>query len=150
MIGSTLLAMIMGFSPQNKPELDAIQNRTFNIVGFFCDDKICETVPRPITDTLRFDEDANKQLLAHATQLPDDWAFTFNCGIKRDRLRSCYLTGQHNRATTGLAIALKLVGQVRLAHTNHQYPRAIVDVAYEVGGCPSWFCVPTPPPKPDV
>lgn len=147
MIGITLLTMLIASSSQVEMDKEAIQDRKFQIVGLYCDDKVCETAPRPITDWLKFDKDANGQIFAKAPLLSEGWAFTLNCRVSRDRLRSCYLTDHFGRQTTGLQIALDLTHRIKLGRAPRQFPRANVNIAYEVGGCPSWYCIPTPVPS---
>jgi hypothetical protein len=147
MIGITLLTMLISTSPQVERDMVAIQDRKFHISGLYCDDKVCETAARPIADWLEFDKAANAHILAKTVQLPDDWAFMLNCRVSRDRLRSCYLTDHNNRPTTGLQIALDLTHRIKLTRSRRRFPRAIVNVDYEVGGCPSWYCIPTPVPQ---
>ena len=149
MIGITLLTVLNAPSPQVAMNIAAIQDRNFQIVGLFCDDNVCETAPRPIKDQVRFDRAANKDLLAKVIKLPEGWSFTLNCKVSRDRLKSCYLTDHFGRSTAGLRIAIDLSHRLRLSRAPRQFARAIINVAYEVSGCPTWYCIPTPaPPAP--
>ena len=144
----TLILTVAAIAPHGETSPEAAQDRAFNIVGFYCADAVCETVPRPIGRSLKFNQDANKTLFKNVVRHDENWNVTLNCAIDHQRLGRCRLAGQPGNSIVGVPIALQLAKRLKLIEVDSKSPRAIVMISYETGGCPSWYCVPTPAPQP--
>ena len=144
----TLILSVAAIAPYGETSPEAAQDRAFNITGFYCDDAVCETVPRPIGKSLIFDQDANKLLFEDTVRRHKNWNVTLNCALDHQRLGRCRLADQPGNSSVGVPIAIQLAKRLRLIEVESNSPRAIVTISYEVGGCPSWYCVPTPAPPP--
>lgn len=137
-------------SPSAVSGPDIVQDRNFSIRGFYCDDSRCEGNPRPLGDALEFEVADQKALLRGSARLAENWNATLNCAVAGDRLERCRLADQYGSATIGAEIALGLTRRIVLRPVDPAPRRAIVLIAYETGGCPSWFCISTPPAPPAV
>lgn len=151
MIGILLALLSAPLSP-GEEEMDAIITRNFYVLGFYCDDTICETAPRPLSGVVRLDRPGTEKVLAKAEKRAGRWSITLNCAVKRERLRSCYLTDHGGGRAIGLSVGMKISRQLRLFGNLQQSPRVILKIDYDNGDCPPWACVidQGPPPLPPV
>lgn len=146
MMNTVLLALLSASLSFEEEKTGAITSPNFYVLGFYFDDTTCETAPRPLSGVVRFDRPGSEKVLDKAEKLAESWDLTFNCLVKRERLRSCYLTDHGDRPTTGLATALRITQRLKITGMREGSPRAIVIISYDNGECPSWSCVATPAP----
>lgn len=120
-------------------------DRSFNVIGFLCDDPVCDDVPRPLRESVVLDQARMATLFANLPRHDKNWQVSLNCAVRRDRLEKCRLDHEDDRTSVGTPLALQLAKRLKLIDPDATSPRAIVVVQYEVGDCPSWICTVTPP-----
>ncbi|MFD1033100.1 hypothetical protein ACFQ15_00330 [Sphingomonas hankookensis] len=120
-------------------------DRSFSIIGFLCDDPVCDDVPRPLRASPILDQANAATLFANLPRHDRNWQVSLNCAVRRDRLEKCRLDHEDDRTGVGTPIALQLTKRLKLIDPDARSPRAIVVVRYEVGDCPSWICTVLPP-----
>jgi len=151
MMGAALyvLSLAIAAPPQSAASIVS-RDRSFNVTGFYCNDKVCDDPPRPIGEVLVFDRSAVQKSFAGAVHRKNNWSVWLNCSVTDKRLKGCRADTADIEASVEWSIALRLVRRVSLETNGTFAPRAMVLVQYETGDCPSWDCIihpfPAPPP----
>ncbi|WP_242151732.1 hypothetical protein [Sphingomonas sp. BAUL-RG-20F-R05-02] len=145
------LALLIAVPSQVPEGFESLQDSSFPVTGWLCGGDGCKATPRHLEAALLFSQRSSHGVFERAEKTETDWGVTLDCVVSRTRLKSCRVVDEPYGASRGLAIAMKLAEAVRLRPGVSGSSRAIISVNYEIGGCPSWFCVrhpfaPPPPP----
>lgn len=152
MIASLLLAALTALAAPAGDGSETVQNRSFYAIGWACDGEECQSNPRQLGPNLRFKLPASQKGFDRARKLDQTWSVMLDCAIVRDRLAKCAVAHDTVGSVEAQSIALKLANFFRVESKNADdkpsRSRAIVNVEYQTGDCPSWMCTMIPAPAP--
>jgi hypothetical protein len=150
MIAALLLATLSASPVAGADILAAVEDRSFYVAGWYCDDAGCRSNPRRLGPSVRFQLQGAARILKRADHLAADWSVILNCRVVRGRLRKCHIADDTAAPPKGVDTALNIAAAMRVAPLvpSGTPGSAIIDINYEAGSCPSWQCVPTPAPPP--
>lgn len=152
MIASLLLAALMALAAPFGDEAETVQNRSFYAIGWPCDGEGCQSNPRQLGPNLRFKLPASQKGFDRAKKLDQTWSVMLDCAIVRDRLAKCAVADDTVGSVEAQSIALGLADFFRVQSENadnkSSKSRAIINVEYQTGDCPSWMCTMIPAPVP--
>jgi hypothetical protein len=140
-IALPLIAVLSAMPVPKNIGLEVLQDRSFEIMGWFCSDVGCEQQPRIFDDNITFVEKDFHNLINSIKHESFSWSATLDCVVSHDRLKVCKLVDNKPGHTEGANVAMSLAEAVHLSLKNRSGTRAIIAIDYEVGGCPRWFCV---------
>lgn len=152
MILAALLVALLAPVIQEQSGADQLDDRSFYIIGWYCNSEGCLSNPRRLSKNVRFDPVRSKSSLAKAKHLTAGWSVTLNCKVMRDRLKTCRVeddsTGSKEAEIVAIKIAQSIYTEVTPEARRSGGARAIISIEYAKGDCPPWHCTIIPPPPP--
>jgi len=152
MIASLLFAALAASAASTHEKSETVQNRSFYAIGWPCDGRGCQSNPRELGPNLIFKVPPSNAGFDRAKKLGQSWGVVLECAVVVDRLVKCKVADDSVGSEEARGVALGLVSFFRLQPENSgrkaTKSRAIVDIMYQTGDCPSWTCTITPAPVP--
>ncbi len=149
---TVLMALAAMIAQQYDPMANwHLQDDHFSVSGIYCHGGGCTSLPRIRDSDVLFDFARSKSTLTNATQLSSPWSVTLDCKRVTDHFEQCRPANGQSGTNEIVEIAEKLLRNIHVdaaqLKARHAGARAIVSVEYDNGFCPSWRCIPIPPPS---